>query len=75
MLATLGVASRQAQSMEQSQDTLSRHLEVVRQSVSGVSIDEEMTNLVKGQHAYSAAARVITTVDEMLDTLVNRMMR
>jgi flagellar hook-associated protein 1 FlgK len=75
MVAALGVSSRQAQSMEQSQDTLGRHLEVVRQSVSGVSIDEEMTNLVKGQHAYSAAARIITTVDEMLDTLVNRMMR
>jgi flagellar hook-associated protein 1 FlgK len=61
--------------LEQSQDTLTRHLEVARQSVSGVSVDEEMANLVKGQHAYSAAARIITTVDEMLDTLVNRTLR
>jgi flagellar hook-associated protein 1 FlgK len=75
MVSALGVASHQAQSLEQSQDTLTRHLEVARQSVAGVSVDEEMANLVKGQHAYSAAARIITTVDEMLDTLVNRMLR
>jgi flagellar hook-associated protein 1 FlgK len=37
-----------------------------------VSIDEEMTNLVKHQHAYSASAKVISVVNEMLDTLVNR---
>ena len=34
--------------------------------------DEEMTNLIKGQHAYQAAARVISVVDDMLDTLINR---
>ncbi|NAZ85447.1 flagellar hook-associated protein FlgK [Kineococcus indalonis] len=43
-----------------------------RDSVSGVNIDEEMTNLVSYQHAYSAAARVLTTIDQALDTLINR---
>ncbi|PPK92142.1 flagellar hook-associated protein 1 FlgK [Kineococcus xinjiangensis] len=43
-----------------------------RDSVSGVSIDEEMTNLVAYQHAYNAAARVLTTIDQALDTLINR---
>ena len=42
-----------------------------RTSVSGVSLDEEMTNLVKFQHAYSGAARVITAMDEVLDRLIN----
>ncbi len=40
-------------------------------SQSGVDLDEETTNLVTYQHAYQAAARVITTIDSMLDTLIN----
>ncbi|MFZ0160269.1 MAG: flagellar basal body rod C-terminal domain-containing protein, partial [Kineosporiaceae bacterium] len=39
---------------------------------SGVNLDEEMTGMLMFQRAYQASARVITTVDEMLDTLVNR---
>lgn len=42
-----------------------------RQSVSGVSLDEEMSNMLVFQHAYSAAARFMTTYDEMLDKLIN----
>jgi flagellar hook-associated protein 1 FlgK len=43
----------------------------VRDGVSGVNLDEEMTNLVAYQHAYSAAAKVLTTMDEALDALLN----
>ena len=43
----------------------------MRDSVSGVSLDEEMANLVKYQHAYTAAARLITMSDEMLQTLLD----
>ena len=43
-----------------------------RQNVIGVSLDEEMTNMVAAQHAFEAASRVLTTIDEMLDTLINR---
>jgi flagellar hook-associated protein 1 len=42
-----------------------------RQSVSGVSLDEEMTNLISFQRGYQASARALTTMDEMLDTLIN----
>lgn len=73
VIARLGVASQQAQLLSDNQDVVTRHLQAARASVSGVSIDEEMTSLVKGQHAYQASARVISVIDQMLDTLVNRM--
>ncbi len=50
---------------------VNNQLNEMRDSVSGVSLDEEMANLVKFQHAYSAAARLITMSDEMLQTLLN----
>jgi flagellar hook-associated protein 1 FlgK len=43
-----------------------------RQAVNGVSLDEEMTNLVRFQRGYQAASRAFSTMDEMLDTLINR---
>ncbi len=45
----------------------------LRQSVSGVNLDEEMANLVMYQHGYNAAARVVSIMDRMLDTIINRM--
>lgn len=44
-------------------------------SVSGVSLDEEMSDLVKFQHAYNASARVMTVIDETLDRIINSMGR
>ena len=43
-----------------------------RQSTAGVSLDEEMTNLIRFQRGYQAAARAMTTTDSLLDTLINR---
>lgn len=43
-----------------------------RQEISGVSMDEEMVNMVRFQRGYQASARVMSTIDEMLDTLINR---
>jgi flagellar hook-associated protein 1 FlgK len=42
-----------------------------QESISGVSLDEEMTNLIQYQQAYEAAARLVTTVSQMMDTIVN----
>jgi flagellar hook-associated protein 1 FlgK len=49
------------------------NVDIRRQSVSGVSIDEELTEMLRFQHAYNAAARNMTTVDEMLDRIINGM--
>jgi len=54
------------------QDSVVAAADAAVQADSGVNLDEEMTNMLQYQRAYQAAARVVTTVDEMLDTLVNR---
>jgi flagellar hook-associated protein 1 FlgK len=43
----------------------------MRDSVSGVSLDEELTNLVKYQRAYQAASRLVSVADELYQTLLN----
>ncbi|MGC3960894.1 MAG: flagellar basal body rod C-terminal domain-containing protein [Verrucomicrobiota bacterium] len=53
------------------QQTVESMLMRQRDSIGGVSLDEEMTDLTRFQKAFAASARLITTVDEMLDTVVN----
>jgi len=72
-VAQLGVASQEAERMVENQNLLVAQLINRREEVSGVSLDEEMTNMIRFQHAYAAAARVITANDEMLDLIVNRL--
>ncbi|MBC7293671.1 MAG: hypothetical protein H5T84_06165, partial [Thermoleophilia bacterium] len=72
-IARLGVAAHEAQRMVENQNVLVEQLNKRKEAISGVSLDEEMVNLIQYQYAYQAAARVINVVDEMLDTLINRM--
>jgi flagellar hook-associated protein 1 FlgK len=72
LIVSLGVEASVATSNLKTQTVIASQVDGSRESVSGVSIDEEMTNMLQFQHAYSAAARMITTIDEMLDTLINR---
>ena len=71
--ADTGVLSQEAQRMVKNQEILLSELDNKKESISGVSLDEEMTNMIKFQHAYNAAARYITTIDEAIDVIVNRM--
>lgn len=71
--ADVGVKTQEAKRMVTNQEVLLNQLETKRQSISGVSLDEELTNMIKFQHAYNAASRFITAIDEAIDVIVNRM--
>jgi flagellar hook-associated protein 1 len=73
IIGKLGVNSQAAAKDAANSTTLRDSVEYNRQSISAVSLDEEMTNMIKFQHAYNAAARNITVVDEMLDKIINGM--
>ena len=72
LVSGIGSNSRQGTEMSANQGLVVDHLKTRRESISGVSLDEEATDMIRFQHAYQAAARVITAVDEMLDQLINR---
>jgi flagellar hook-associated protein 1 FlgK len=73
VVSQTGSVSQQASSMAANQETLLDQVNTQRQSVSGVSLDEEMTNMIKFQQSYNAAARFITTIDETLNVIINSM--
>ncbi|MCL4423934.1 MAG: flagellar hook-associated protein FlgK [Firmicutes bacterium] len=73
VIGILGVQSGEATRMAENQALLVNQIDRQRQSVSGVSLDEEMTSLIRYQQAYAAAARFITVADEMVDTIINRL--
>ena len=72
VVSTIGIESFSAQAILRQQEGVMLQLNSRRESISGVSIDEEMIKMIKFQQAYNASARMISMVDEMLDTL-NRM--
>ncbi|EQB88541.1 flagellar hook-associated protein 1 FlgK [Clostridium punense] len=71
----LGVEGQKAQRIVKNQGELLEGLIGRRTSVSGVSMDEETVNLVQFQHAYQANAKMISTVDELLDVVINGLKR
>jgi flagellar hook-associated protein 1 FlgK len=71
MMVRLGVQSQTIQQRTETQQAVSGGVDDARESVAGVSVDEEMTNLLAFQHAYSAAAQYITVINATLDTLIH----
>jgi len=71
LIGDVGYEVQQAGAYYEHQSEMVHQLENYRESVSGVSIDEEMVNLVKYQNAYQAAAKLITTADEMMQSILN----
>jgi|SRR3989338_9062055 len=71
IVGTVGIDTATAKDSVKQREAVKLQLENRRETISGVSLDEEMTNLIKFQHAYGAAAKLISTVDELLTTLMN----
>ncbi len=71
LIATVGIDTQDAHRGSENQETLLLQLNQRKDSISGVSIDEEVANLIQYQTAYQANARVMSTLTQMLDTLMN----
>lgn len=73
VVGDLAVQVEESERMSTNTNVLLTQVESQRLSVRSVSLDEEMTNMIKFQHAYNAAARSMTTTDELLDRIINSM--
>ena len=71
VVTTIATGTNSASGTATAARTLATQSDARRESIKGVSIDEEMVNLMKYQQSYAAAARLITVVDEMSQTLIN----
>ena len=69
--SNLGMNTQRAEHARQASDLLVKDLNKQRESVAGVSLDEEATNMMKWQANFTASSKVITTIDEMLDTVLS----
>ncbi len=73
LVSNLGVDGQATKSIVDNQELLVKNVSISRDSVMGVSLDEEMADMIRFQNAYSANARMINAMDEMLDLIVNRL--
>ncbi len=73
IILNIGNGGSEARGITDSQQKLVDSADSQRQSIMGVSMDEEISNMMKFKFAYSASSRAISMVDSMLDTIINRM--
>jgi len=73
VVADIGLKGERAEITFETQSLIMKDLEDLKKAISGVNIDEELSNMIKFQHGYAAAARFISQVNEMLDIVVNRL--
>jgi flagellar hook-associated protein 1 FlgK len=71
LVGAMGIISSSISRSREFNEVMVNELRQIRDSISAVSLDEEMTNLMEFQHAYEAAAKLITVADEMLDELLS----
>ena len=71
IVANIGIKVSNSGIRYEHEKSMAAQLDNYREAISGVSLDEEMVNLLKFQHAYNAAAKLITVVDELMKALIN----
>jgi flagellar hook-associated protein FlgK len=71
LIIGLGVEAQTSNRRVDIQSDITKQVDAAKDSAAGVSIDDEMANMIAYQHTYGAASRVITAIDEMLDRLIN----
>jgi flagellar hook-associated protein 1 FlgK len=71
LVVDLGVETQAVNRRVEVQSAIIAHVDQARDSAAGVNLDEEMTLMLQYQHAYDAAARFLTAIDQALDTLIN----
>ncbi len=72
-ITNMGLKGEQAERALATQNSIMDDLRNARDAISGVNIDEELSDIIKFQHGYNAAAKFISTVNDMLDTIINRL--
>jgi flagellar hook-associated protein 1 FlgK len=73
LVAQVGLDTDESKNSLGTQEMMVHSFQMHQASIAGVNLDEEMADLIKSQDAYQAASRVVTTVDEMLDVIINKM--
>lgn len=71
LVGRIGIEAQRANTAHESQKDITGQLKNLRESIAGVSIDEEMTKMIEFQKGFDASARLIRTADEMMDTVLN----
>lgn len=72
LVSNFGAEVASTRRLAANQAALTGQVDASREQLAGVNLDEEMVSMLQAQRAYEAAARVMTTVDSVLDTLINR---
>ena len=71
LVTEIGTDISDAEFQRSSQELITQQLQNQRDEITGVSLDEEMTKLILYEQSYQAAAKIITTVDQMMDTVLS----
>ncbi len=75
IIQKLGNETQEIRRNEKNQGKILKEIDNTRSNVSGVSLDEEMISLIQFQHAYNASAKVVSTIDSLLDVVINGLVR
>ncbi|RPJ08348.1 MAG: flagellar hook-associated protein FlgK [Spirochaetaceae bacterium] len=73
LVASIGLRSEAAEKFNKMEQSILKNQHDMRQAISGVNINEELTEMIKYQHGYNASARIVTEFDKMLEVIINRL--